>query len=73
MSYLRYLCLLAYSGVQHILCCVFLHLLYLMLPVPLDCPILIASSVFSNIYFLNMKLIMQKANQNLCLGLRQDM
>ena len=23
MSYLRYLCLLAYSGVQHILCCVF--------------------------------------------------
>jgi hypothetical protein len=23
MSYLRYLCLLAQSGVQHILCCVF--------------------------------------------------
>ena len=23
MSYLRYLCLLAHSGVQHILCCVF--------------------------------------------------
>ena len=23
MSYLRYLCLLAYSGFQHILCCVF--------------------------------------------------
>jgi len=23
MSYLRYLCLFAYSGVQHILCCVF--------------------------------------------------
>jgi len=23
MSYLCYLCLLAYSGVQHILCCVF--------------------------------------------------
>jgi len=23
MSYLRYLCLLEYSGVQHILCCVF--------------------------------------------------
>jgi hypothetical protein len=22
MSYLRYLCLLVYSGVQHILCCV---------------------------------------------------
>jgi hypothetical protein len=26
MSYLRYLCLLAYSGVQHILCCVFVFL-----------------------------------------------
>ena len=23
MSYLRYMCLLAYSGVHHILCCVF--------------------------------------------------
>jgi hypothetical protein len=23
MSYLRYLCLFAYSGVQHMLCCVF--------------------------------------------------
>jgi hypothetical protein len=39
MSYLRYLCLLAYSGVQHILHCVFvcLHLVYPMLPVFLDC------------------------------------
>ena len=26
MSYLHYLCLLAYSGVQHILCCMFLRL-----------------------------------------------
>ena len=26
MSYLRYFCLFAYSGVQHILCCVFLPL-----------------------------------------------
>jgi len=44
MSCLRYLCLLAnYSGIQH------------MLPVSLDCPFLIAPSVFSNIYlqFLN--------------------
>jgi len=23
MSYLRYVCLLSYSGVQHILCCIF--------------------------------------------------
>jgi hypothetical protein len=37
MSYLRYLCLLAYSGVQHIvLCCVFLGLVYPMLPVSLQ-------------------------------------
>ena len=35
MSYLRYFCLFAYSGVQHILCCVFIRLV---LPVSLDCP-----------------------------------
>ena len=46
MSYLRYLCLFTYSGVQHILCCVFvfLRLVYTMLPVSLDCPCLIAPS-----------------------------
>ena len=27
MSYLRYLCLFAYSGVHHILCCVFMFCL----------------------------------------------
>jgi hypothetical protein len=39
MSFLRSLCLLAYSGVQHILYCifVFLPLVYSMLPVSLDC------------------------------------
>jgi len=40
MSYLRYLCLFAYSDVQHILCCVcfvFLRLVYPMLPFSLDC------------------------------------
>ena len=55
ISYLSYLCLFAYSGVQHILCCifcfVFLRLVWSMLPVSLGCPFLIASSVFSNIYF----------------------
>ena len=56
MSYLRYLCLFAYCGVQHILCCIFvlfyfvLCLVYPMLPVSLDCPFLIAPSVFSNVY-----------------------
>ena len=56
MSYLRYLCLCAHSGVQHILGCVFvlfvfvLCLEYTMLPVSLDCPFLIAPSVFSSGY-----------------------
>ena len=41
ISYLRYLCLYAFSGVQHILCCifiVFLGLMHPMMPVSLDCP-----------------------------------
>jgi hypothetical protein len=39
MSYLRYLCLCACSGIQPILCCVFVFLchVYPMLPVSLDC------------------------------------
>ena len=42
-----------HSGVQHILFCVFvcfLRLVYLILSVSLDCPFLIASSMFSNVY-----------------------
>ena len=53
-SYLRYLCLFVHSGVQHILCCVFVLFFFilctLMLSVSLDCPILTAQSVFSNVY-----------------------
>jgi len=51
MFYLRYLRLFAYGVVQHILCCVFvllvfvLYLVYPMLPVSLNCPILIEPSV----------------------------
>jgi len=41
MSYLYFLCLFAYCGVQHILCCVFILLfvcfVYPMLPVSLNC------------------------------------
>jgi len=44
MSYLRYLCLFAYSGF------VFLRLVKPMLSVSLNCPFLIATSVFSNVY-----------------------
>ena len=39
------------SLVQY-LCCGFLCLVYPMLAVSLDCPFLIASSVFSNVYFM---------------------
>ena len=42
--------LFAYSDVQHILfCVVFLRLMYLMLPDSLDCPFVIALSVFSGL------------------------
>ena len=54
MSYLRYLCLLAHSDVQHILCCVFVSfffVLYDLVESFSDCPFLIAPSVFSNVYF----------------------
>jgi hypothetical protein len=53
MSYLRYLCLFAYSGVEHILCCdfvLFYRPVYPMLPVPLGSPFLMAPSVFSSVY-----------------------
>ena len=44
--------LLTHSCVQHTLCFCFacLSLVYLMLPVSLDCPYFIAPSVFSNVY-----------------------
>ena len=52
MSYLCYLCLFAQSGIQHILCCVFVLFFFVlsMLSVSLDYPFLIAPSVFSNVY-----------------------
>ena len=56
MSYLCNLCALTYGGVQRILRCVFvlfvfvLSLVYTMLPVSLNCPFLIATSVFSNVH-----------------------
>ena len=54
VSYLRYPCLFAHSGVQHILCCVFvlffIRVVYPMLTDFLDFPSLIDHSVFSNAY-----------------------
>ena len=55
MTYLRYLCWFAYSGVPLILCCVLVFVFIVlctlcMLPVSLYCPFSIAFSVFSNVY-----------------------
>jgi len=55
MTYLRYLCWFAYSGVPLVLCCVLVFVFIVlcilcMLPVSLYCPFSIASSVFSNVY-----------------------
>ena len=52
MSYLRDMCLFAYSGVQRILyfCIAFLRLVRPMLPISLDCPFFIDPSIFSNVY-----------------------
>jgi hypothetical protein len=59
-----FMCLLAHSGFQHILCCVssfvFLRLVYPMMPVSLDCP-------FSNIdssYFESEKRFVTRACEN---------
>ena len=57
MTYLRYVCLLAYTVVFNTYCVMLfvllvsvLRLVYPMLPVSLDCPFLIAPLVLSNIY-----------------------
>jgi hypothetical protein len=50
ICYLHYLCLFAYSGVQHILWFFFFVLSTLCCQVSLDYPFLIAPSVFSNVY-----------------------
>jgi hypothetical protein len=43
-------CLFACGGVQHVLCCVFIRLVYPMLSVSLDIPFVIALSVFSDVH-----------------------
>ena len=50
MFYLRYLCLFAYSGVQHILCCV---LFFIYVASFSGLSIFIATSVISNFYLLS--------------------
>jgi hypothetical protein len=53
MSYLRYLCLFAHSGVHHILCCVFISFLFVLCTPCCQCiwiDNLHCHSVFSNVY-----------------------
>jgi hypothetical protein len=70
MSYLLYLCLLAHIGVKHILCCVFVFFVlcrvYHVLPVSLDCPFLIAPSIFSNVYLHSNISLLCAAKRLLC-------
>ena len=77
MTYLRYLCLFAFTCPIHIVLCfcfVFLRLVYHVLPVPLDCLFSIAPSVFSNVsylkennsqfkFFLNQEVIYQRSTK----------
>ena len=43
-------CLLAHSGVHHILCCVFVLIFFVLLPDYVDGLFVMVSSVFSNVY-----------------------
>ena len=68
MSYLRHLWLFAHSDFQHILCCVFVLFFFVLLPVSLDCPFLIAPWVFSNVYLSKLVILwVMNQNQKQCL------
>jgi hypothetical protein len=70
ISYLRYFCLFAQWCLTHIVLCfcfIFLRLMNTMLPVSLDCPFLIAPSVFSSVYF---RVLIQVLQVNMNLRLR---
>ena len=79
LSYLYYLCLFSHSAVQHILSCVFLRLVYPLLPVSLDCPFLITPSVFYNVYLMTtillhlwyFPIVIQSAVDNINITLKQ--
>jgi len=65
MFYVRYLCLFTYSDVQHIGLCLLvlfvfdLCIVYSILSVSLDFLFVIAPSVFSNVYLLNIDISQQ--------------
>lgn len=75
LSYLHYLCLLAYIGIQHILYCVFVLNSFVLSNLCwqcLDFPLVIVPSSFSNVYFhllsLNKKML---TYSDVYLGLEQ--
>jgi hypothetical protein len=57
MSYLRHLCLFAYIGVQHILCCIFDFVFFILCTLCYQFLwidfFFISSSVFSNVYLIH--------------------
>jgi hypothetical protein len=56
MSYLRYPCLLAFSGVQHISCCVFALFFFVYDTSFSGLSICDCSSVFSDVYLLHIRI-----------------
>ena len=62
VPYLRHLCLFAYSGVRHVLCCVFLSIVYSALPVSWDCPFFFALR-YSLTFIINITIIQNHQKQ----------
>ena len=67
MSYLLYLCLFAYCGVQDILCCYFCFVLRLVSYVPnvtsfSGLSLLFSLRVFSNVYLISLYLLIRNSN-----------
>jgi len=62
MSYLRYFCLFTNSGVQHMLCCVFLFVFVFRLAARFSgLPFFIPSSVFSNVYLKLLQILLTRS------------
>jgi len=76
MSYLRYVCLFAYSGVQHILCCVFDLFFYVfrtiycqfLCIVLFDCPLLFSNVNFCYLFYLRHQTSNRKQTQQSIIG-----
>jgi len=69
MSYLCYLCLFAYSGVQHILCCVFVSFFFVLLPVSHDCLMLLPLWFYLTFFLYCSKIYIFDNKTYICLSL----